>query len=97
MGTGRKPIGQLISEALLEYGEDNREVIVWYLEHVYGIKLEEAQLEPRVFVKALHDMFGSFAKYVEDRICERIAREYEIEYGGQGLVRLMLELQKETR
>ncbi len=92
----KKTIDQLIAEALLEYGEANREVIVWYLERVYGIKLEEADIKSRLFVKALRDMFGAFEKYVEDAICERIADEYGIEYGGQGFVKLMLELQNVT-
>ncbi len=92
----KKTIGQLISEALLEYGEGSRDVVVWYLHHVYDIKLEEADIKSRLFVKALHDMFGAFEKYVEDAICERIATEYGIEYHGQGFVRLMLELQNVT-
>ncbi len=97
MEGGRKTIGQLISEALLEYGEGSREVIVWYLEHIYDVKLEEADIKSTTFVKALHDMFGTLEKYVEDAISQRIADEYGVDYGGQGFVWLMLELQKETR
>ncbi len=92
----RNPIGSLISEALLEYNEASRDVVVWYLDHVYGIKLEEADREPERFVKALHDMFGSFESVVEKTVCIGIADEYGIKYSDQGFVALMKELKNVT-
>ena len=79
-------------DALAEYGEINKKVVLWHLEHTYGIKLENVQDNPELFIRALQSIFGDFEKIVETAICEKIASEYGLKYEGKGFVELLKEL-----
>ncbi len=88
----KNQIARLISDALAEYGEINKNVVLWHLEHTYGIKLENVQSNPELFIRALHSIFGDFERIVETSICEKIAAEYGLKYDGKGFVELLKEL-----
>lgn len=90
---GKDPIAKLISDALSVYGEINRNVVLWHLEHTYNMKLEDVQNNPELFIRALRAIFGDFESIVEGEICEKIAKEYGLNYKGQGFVDLLKELQ----
>ncbi|MCL4344153.1 MAG: hypothetical protein JRN26_06910 [Nitrososphaerota archaeon] len=93
---GRKnTVAKLISDALAEYGEINKNVVLWHLEHTYNLKPENVQSNPELFIRALHTIFGDFESIVEDAICEKIAGEYGLNYHNQGFVALLKELNLE--
>ncbi len=95
MDKSKNQLAKLISDALAEYGEINKNVVLWHLEHTYNIKPENVLNNPELFIRALHSIFGDFEGIVETAICEKIAREYDLKYNGQGFVSLLKELNLE--
>ncbi|MEM0096864.1 MAG: hypothetical protein QXY52_00415 [Conexivisphaerales archaeon] len=85
-------VGKLVSDTLAEYGEVNKNVVLWHLEHTYNLKLENVQDNPEIFIRALHAIFGDFEHIVENAICEKIAKEYSLNYNGQDFISLLKEL-----
>ncbi|MDG7044483.1 MAG: hypothetical protein JRN19_04395 [Nitrososphaerota archaeon] len=85
-------LDKIIGEALSDYGETTKNVIIWHMEHTYNLRLEEVQNDPARFVNALKDILGGLEDAVERNISQRVAREYGIKYGDQGLVKLLGEL-----
>jgi len=85
-------ISEIISEALSDYGETTKGVIIWHIEHTYELSLDDVQKDPARFVDALRNILGGLEEVVERNICQRIAVEYGIKYDGQGLVELLGEV-----
>ncbi|MEM4098883.1 MAG: hypothetical protein QXW57_03935 [Candidatus Micrarchaeaceae archaeon] len=56
---------------------------------VYKIDLNNVENNPTEFVTALKDIFDGWEKDIEESVCQKIAAEYGIQYGGEGLVKLL--------
>jgi len=84
---------KLVEEAISDYGgEITKNAVMYHLEKTHKLDPDDILKKPELFVKALRDMYGDFESIIEGNICEKIAREYGIDYKGEGLVELSKEL-----
>ncbi|MGC8558382.1 MAG: hypothetical protein ACP5NC_05250 [Nitrososphaeria archaeon] len=89
----RKRIGRIVEAAIADYGGDlTKSAVLWHLEHTYGLGPADAILQPEKFVMALRDIYGDFFSIIEADICDKLAKEYGIDYSGGGLVKLAEEI-----
>ncbi|MEM0097127.1 MAG: hypothetical protein QXY52_05110 [Conexivisphaerales archaeon] len=89
----KEKVGKIVELAIAEYGGDvTKNAIIWHLEHTYSMEPADAIFKPEKFLKALRDIYGDFVSIIESSICYRLAKEYGINYSGQGLVKLAEEL-----
>ncbi|MEM0124390.1 MAG: hypothetical protein QXF41_02520 [Candidatus Micrarchaeaceae archaeon] len=82
-------VREIIIETLSDYGDTVRNVVLWHLETVYHIDLNNVENNPVEFVVALKDIFDGWEKDIEESVCQKIAIEYNIQYKGEGLVKLL--------
>ncbi len=87
-----KSISKIFEETLEEYGDTSKKVVIWHLEHTLKLKLEDIENDPRRFLDALAEIYGSLSQVIETSLCENIAREHGIKYSGEGLVKLLEEI-----
>ncbi len=86
---------KLVEEAISEYGgEITKDAVMYHLERTHNLDPDDILNKPELFVSAFKNMYGDFEGIIEENICEKIAREYGIDYRGGGLVELSKEFKK---
>ncbi len=85
----KKSISKIFEETLDQYGDTSKKVVIWHLEHSLKLKLDDIQNDPDRFLNALGDIYGGLSQVIETSLCENIAREYGLNYNGEGLVKLL--------
>lgn len=86
---------KLVEEAISEYGgEITKDAVMYHLENTHHLDPDDILNRPEQFVSAFRNMYGDFESIIEGNICEKIAKEYGIDYRGEGLVELSKELKK---
>ncbi|MDG6928308.1 MAG: hypothetical protein JRN26_06840 [Nitrososphaerota archaeon] len=89
----KRKIGSIVESAIADYGGDvTKGAVMWHLEHTYSLGPEDAILKPEKFLRALRDIYGDFVSIIEGNICEKLAKEYGIDYKGEGLLKLAEEM-----
>lgn len=82
-----KPIREIIEKTFVEYsGETVAGVAIYYIETKVGFNLGRAVEDPSGFLNALKEIYDGFVPLLEDILCKNIAKEYGIEYKGEGFV-----------
>jgi hypothetical protein len=93
MSSRREKIRKIVEAAISDYGGDTMvRVVSWHMERTYSLDPGDVLIKPETAVKALRAIYGDFEGIIEGNICERIAKEYGIDYRGEGLVELSKEL-----
>jgi len=93
MSSRRDKVRNLVEAAISDYGGDTMvRVVFWHMQHTYNLDPGDVLAKPDTAVRALRAIYGDFEGIIEGNICERIAKEYGIDYKGQGLLELSDEL-----
>lgn len=70
------------------FGEETAKAVYYHLDKNYSLKLEDIPKKPKIFSKALKNMFGKVgAKVIEVSLIKNLSSKFNLKYQKQGSVK----------